>query len=84
MKKCRITVVRQTVYEDLVAQYENPIEHACDMRVGQVFIARLAATRRVVSQRVGVDVGLRDGTCARWRELLRRMDAKPSLGDDIV
>ena len=39
MKKCRITVVRQTVYEDLVAQYENPIEHACDMRVGQVFIA---------------------------------------------
>ena len=31
--------MRQTVYEDLVAQYENPIEHACDMRVGQVFIA---------------------------------------------
>ncbi|MBR3793035.1 MAG: TIGR04076 family protein [Alistipes sp.] len=39
MKKCRITVVRQTIYEDLMAQYENPIEHACDMRVGQVFIA---------------------------------------------
>ena len=31
--------MRQTVYEDLVAQYENPIEHACDMCEGQVFIA---------------------------------------------
>ena len=26
-------------YDDLIAQYENPIEHACDMRLGQVFIA---------------------------------------------
>ena len=39
MKKCRITVVRRASYEDLMAQYENPIEHACDMCVGQVFIA---------------------------------------------
>ena len=31
--------MRQTVYEDLMAQYENPIEHACDMCEGQVFIA---------------------------------------------
>lgn len=28
-----------TQYEDLMAQYENPISHACDMVVGQVFIA---------------------------------------------
>ena len=26
-------------YDDLIEKYENPIEHACDMRVGQVFIA---------------------------------------------
>lgn len=26
-------------YEDLMAQYENPLEHACDMCLGQVFIA---------------------------------------------
>ena len=39
MKKIRITAVRQTVYADLIEQYENPIEHACGIRVGQVFIA---------------------------------------------
>jgi len=26
-------------YKDLMAQYENPIEHACDMCLGKVFIA---------------------------------------------
>ena len=39
MKKCKITVMRVTRYEDLMALYENPIEHACDLREGQVFIA---------------------------------------------
>lgn len=39
MKKVKITVMRRTVYEDLMQIYENPIEHACDMRVGDVFIA---------------------------------------------
>ena len=29
MYKIRITAVRQTVYHDLMAQYENPIEHTC-------------------------------------------------------
>jgi len=38
-KRVRITAVRQTVYRDLMAQYENPIEHACDIRVGQTFIS---------------------------------------------
>ena len=31
--------MRITRYEDLMARYENPIEHACDLREGQVFIA---------------------------------------------
>ena len=26
-------------YDDLIAQYENPIEHACTMKVGDVWIA---------------------------------------------
>lgn len=39
MKKVRITAVRQARYEDLMAKYENPIEHACSIREGDVFIA---------------------------------------------
>lgn len=39
MKKCRITVMRKVHHADLSEQYENPIEHACDMEEGQVFIA---------------------------------------------
>ena len=39
MKKVKITVMRTARYDDLIEQYENPIDHACDMREGQVFIA---------------------------------------------
>ena len=39
MKKCRITVVRMARYDDLITRYENPIQHACDLREGQVFVA---------------------------------------------
>ena len=39
MKKCKITVMRKASYADLSAQYENPIEHACDVTEGQVFIS---------------------------------------------
>ena len=39
LKSVRITAVRQTVYRDLMAQYENPIEHTCDITVGQTFIS---------------------------------------------
>ena len=39
MKKVRITVKKIARYDDLIARYENPIEHACDMRTGQVFVA---------------------------------------------
>ena len=31
MKKVRITAVRKVQHEDLMAQYENPTEHACDV-----------------------------------------------------
>ena len=39
MKKCKITVMRKACYPDLIEKYENPIEHACDLQEGQVFIA---------------------------------------------
>ena len=42
LKTCKITAMRQTTYPDLMAQYENPIEHACDIRVGDVFISQNA------------------------------------------
>lgn len=39
MKRVKITVMRMACYADLMAQYENPIEHACYMQLGQVFIS---------------------------------------------
>ena len=39
MKKVSITVMRVAEYRDLMAQYENLIEHACSMREGMAFIA---------------------------------------------
>lgn len=42
LKTCKITAVRQSVYPDLMEQYENPIEHACEIRVGDVFLSKNA------------------------------------------
>ena len=39
MNKVRITVMRVACYRDLMEQYENPIQHACDLKEGQVFLA---------------------------------------------
>lgn len=39
MKKVKITAIRQSIYPDLMAKYENPIEHACDIREGQQWIS---------------------------------------------
>ena len=38
MKRVKITVKRIARYDDLMAQYENPITDACQMRLGQTFI----------------------------------------------
>ena len=38
MKKIKITVMRMACYHDLMKEYENPIEHACEMSVGKTFI----------------------------------------------
>ena len=39
MNKVKITVMRTASYPDLMEKYENPMEHACDMSEGQMFIA---------------------------------------------
>ena len=39
MKKVKITAIRKTEYPDLMAQYENPIEHTCDVETGMVWIS---------------------------------------------
>ena len=39
MKKVKITAVRKTCYPDLMAQYENPIAHACSVEEGMVWVS---------------------------------------------
>ncbi len=39
MKKVKITVMKMVCHHDLIEKYENPLLHACDMQLGQVFIA---------------------------------------------
>lgn len=39
MKPVKITVMRKGCYEDLMERFENPIEHACDVSIGQVWIS---------------------------------------------
>ena len=39
MKKVKITAMRRTEYLDLMAQYENPIEHACEVEIGMTWIS---------------------------------------------
>lgn len=42
MKKVKLTVMRMAQYDDLIEKYENPIEHTCDMRLGQSFVSENA------------------------------------------
>lgn len=35
----KITAIRKARYDDLIEKYENPIEHACDICEGDVFIS---------------------------------------------
>ena len=38
MRRIKITVKRIARYEDLMAEFENPIQNACDMHLGQTFV----------------------------------------------
>ena len=57
LKPVRITAMRQTVYRDLMQQFENPIEHTCDITVGQTFVS--------------VDAQRPDGLCESAWESMR-------------
>ncbi len=39
MKQVKITVMKMVRHDDLIEKFENPIEHACEMRLGQVFFS---------------------------------------------
>ena len=39
MKKVKITAMRRSVYPDLMEQYENPIEHACEVTIGDTWVS---------------------------------------------
>lgn len=39
MKKVKITAIRKVQYDDLMARYENPIAHTCDVCEGQSWIS---------------------------------------------
>lgn len=39
MKKVKITAVRKADYTDLQTLYENPIEHSCDVCVGNTWLS---------------------------------------------
>lgn len=39
MKNVRITAMRRTCYPDLMEQYENPIEHTCNVQIGQTWLS---------------------------------------------
>lgn len=38
MKKVRITAIRKACYPDLMAKYENPIQHACHVEEGMTWV----------------------------------------------
>ena len=67
MKRCIITVMKVARYDDLIEKYENPIEHACDMKEGQVFIANGWDNRRsLIGEQPGIaSLNIRQGiVCA--------------------
>ena len=39
MKNVKITAIRKTVYPDLMAKYENPITHTCDVEEGMGWVS---------------------------------------------
>lgn len=67
MHKVQITAIRQTVYPDLMAKYENPIEHTCDIKEGQ--------------QRISIDGKCPEGMCpSAWSSMREFVDIFRKVG----
>ena len=67
MYQVRITALRQTVYSDLVNQFENPILHACTIQQGQEWIS--------------IDGQCPDGMCASAWASMREFVESLSRGE---
>lgn len=39
MKRVKITAMRRSCYPDLMEKYENPIEHACEVNLGDTWVS---------------------------------------------
>lgn len=39
MKKVKITAIRKASYPDLMAKYENPIQHTCNVEEGMTWVS---------------------------------------------
>ena len=40
MKDVKITAIRKACYADLMAKFENPLEHPCDIEEGMVWVSK--------------------------------------------
>ena len=40
MKDVKITAIRRVSHNDLIAKYENPIEHTCDVSEGMTWVSK--------------------------------------------
>ncbi len=70
MKKVKITVMKRAIHDDLIEKYENPIEHACKMEIGETFTAN--------------GDNIPSGFCSSaWQSLLPFVLALSSGGEDI-
>ncbi len=70
LKKVHITAVRQTVYLDLMVQYENPIEHACTIHEGQEWVS--------------IDAQCPEGFCAAAWETMREFVGALAHGHEVT
>ena len=86
MKKVRITVKKIVRHDDLIAQYENPIEHACEMKLGQVFVCNgWARPDGFCDSAWDTDrLPVRPRARARGREFLRRLDEESEVRHDLL
>lgn len=85
MKDIRITVMRKACYRDLMVQYENPLEHPCDMEEGQVFIAHGWEKPEGLCESAWQSMSPFVMALAHGgKQFLRRLDEERALGHDFV
>ena len=63
-------MMKKARHDDLIAEYENPIEHACDLEVGAVFVSE--------------DCKMPEGMCeSAWSSMLPFVMILANGGKDI-